>query len=113
VWARPGEVRNVFVGHVAASGVSTLTWQPPLEPGGTAPSYRVLRSGDPANFVDATTCLAIANPLLAMATDGASPAPGAVFYYLVRATNGCPGDEGIGTLGTSSSGAEHLGRSCP
>jgi hypothetical protein len=113
VWARPGEVRDVLVGHDAASAVSTISWSPLLEPGGTAPTYRVLRSGDPANFVDATTCLAVANPLLTMATDGVSPAPGAVVHYLVRATNGCPGDEGVGTLGASSSGAEHQGRSCP
>ena len=113
VWARPGEVRSVLVGHDAVSGVSTFTWLPPLDPGGTAPSYQVLRSSDPSNFVDATTCLVLPNAQVAMATDGASPAPGAVFYYLVRALNACPGDEGLGPLGASSSGAEHQGRSCP
>ena len=108
VWARPGEVRNVL-----ASGVSTITWSPPLDPGGTAPSYQVLRSGDPTNFVIGTTCLALLNPLLTLVTDTTAPAPGAVFHYLVRAMNTCPGDAGIGTLGASSSGAEHQGRSCP
>ena len=108
VWARPGEVQSVLF-----SQASTITWSPPLAPGGTAPSYQVLRSVAPGNFVDATDCLALANPQLAVATDAASPAPGTAFHYLVRARNACPGEAGIGTLGMGPAGTERVGRSCP
>jgi hypothetical protein len=108
VWARPGEVRNVLF-----SQASTITWSPPLAPGGTAPGYELLRSSVPDNFVDATACLALANPQLTMATDAASPAPGLAFHYLVRARNACPGATGLGTLGAGPSGGERPGRSCP
>jgi len=113
VWGRPGEVTGVLLAHDASSATTTITWSPPAAPGGTAPGYEVLRSSDPGNFVDATVCLALSDPQQALATDNASPAPGTLFYYLMRAENACPGDIGVGPLGPGPSGAERAGRSCP
>ena len=45
--------------------------------------------------------------------DSDVPLPGQVFFYGVRAVNGCPGSEADGSLGTRSNGAERVGRNCP
>jgi len=106
LWAIPGEARNLrFAGNH-----QTLTWQAPLAPGGVAGQvvYDLLRSGNPQTF-DAASCVESNDGTNLTAVDGQTPAPGARFYYLVRAENPC----GAGTLGMSSAGVPHSGVACP
>ncbi len=110
LWGTPGEVLGVAAAK--AGSTLTLTWSPPLDPGGTAPTYDVLRSGDPKIFTGASAiCLADANPSNTTAVDSQNPLPNKVNSYLVRARNGCAA--GVGTLGTNSAGVPRSGRSCP
>jgi hypothetical protein len=43
--------------------------------------------------------------------DEGIPLSGELFHYLIRAENVCP--SGVGSLGSSSGGVPHVGRSCP
>jgi hypothetical protein len=113
VWATPGEAGlGLTATHNVLSGVTTLTWGPPAAPGGTAPSlrYDTLRTGVPSDFTAPAECLESSGTDTAT-PDAQSPAPGGVYFYLVRAVNACP--SGTGTLGTKTGGAERPGRSCP
>jgi len=105
IWATPSEV----LGDQFADAV-TLAWSPPSAPGGTADVYDVLRSTNPADFVGAATCI-MTRTAATNAADPATPLPGQVFFYLVRADDACP--SGLGSLGTTSSGTARTGRSCP
>ncbi len=104
-WGTPSEVRDLLFGDGA-----TLVWMAPAFPGTTTDFFDLIRSGTPADFVTSAICVAshISN---ITATDAASPAPGAAFFYLVRAQDGCP--NGQGSLGTTSGGTMRTGRSCP
>ena len=108
VWATPGEVRSLEVKQ--ADGVTSLTWAPPLYPGGMSPRYDTIRSSAPNDFVTAADCIE---------TDGTdtesvdldTPNEGEVSFYVIRCENDCP--LGEGTLGTDSSSTPRLGRMCP
>ena len=72
---------------------------PPIElettrPGATA--VRPVESNDGPNRV---------------ASDATLPPPGGVLFYVNRARNACP--SGLGSLGTTSAGAERVGVTCP
>jgi len=111
VWGTPGEV----VGMTVTS--STLTWSAPLSPGGDAGSllYDTIRSTVRSNFFTAppATCVESNDGPNTTAVDPLSPPSGGAFYYVVRAQNACPGALGVGSLGTTSSGAPRLARDCP
>jgi hypothetical protein len=99
VWAAPGEVAGLrFLDHNLMEWNTTQTGSLP----GTA-NYNVLRSSTPQNFLTLAVCV--------FSFDGTEPAPGAIFYYQVRARNDCP--NGLGSLGTRSDGTPRVGRSCP
>jgi hypothetical protein len=108
VWATPSEAFMLVLSHDPAVG-TTLTWYPPLEPGGTKLTYQTLRFDDPGDFDLTALCLA-ADPLLTTSVDAENPATGYGFFYLVRARNTCP--LGLGPLGTDSSGDPRTG-TCP
>lgn len=97
----PGEVTGVLM---LADG-TTLWWSAQ-----SGASYDVVRAeGMPFGGGAPESCVA---PATAddWATDASAPAPGAAFYYVVRARNGC----GPGTYGWDSSGAvERLTGTCP
>lgn len=104
-WAIPSEVLgDQFVDDV------TLTWSPPSAPGAAVDAYDVLRSTDSADFVGAEVCVGTRSTATSLA-DGATPPLGQAFFYLVRADDACP--NGLGSLGTSSSGVARTGRNCP
>ena len=84
-----------------------LDWDEPLEPGGQIPLYHVLRGLESGNFGSAI-CLDVTDQT--SASDAELPAPGGVYYYLVRASNGCPA--GDGSLGQDSLGLERAGTDC-
>ncbi len=105
VWSAPSEVQNVLFTDGA-----TLVWDKPSDPGATTLLYDAVRSGNASDFVDNATCVA-SGAVSPTAFDAAVPLPGQVFYYLIRADDGCP--NGQGSLGADSSGTPRTARSCP
>jgi hypothetical protein len=107
VWSIPGEVIG---GNFDADRV-TISWSAPADPGGTPASivYDTLRSGAAGNFTSGTVCVESNHGADTIATDGATPAAGTAFYYLIRAENAC----GAGTLGARSDGTPRSGVNCP
>ncbi|ANM29332.1 hypothetical protein ABI59_06590 [Acidobacteria bacterium Mor1] len=107
-YAVPGEVRDLRLSDDGL-GNTTLSWMPPLQPGGT-PSYDSIRSDDAADFSQT-------GPGECIETSGADqstlesfvPARDQVVFYLVRASTPC----GYGTAGYDSSGAERDALICP
>jgi hypothetical protein len=72
--------------------------------------YDTLRSVSPVDFLTAA-CLESDDGPDTTAADGTIPSVGQVFYYLTRAQNACP--QGVGSLGSNSSGAPRAGVDCP
>jgi N-acetylneuraminic acid mutarotase len=105
VWTTPAEARDLMF-----TSTDDLAWSPPNAPGATALTYDLVRSSAPDNFAYNVVCLG-AGTAATTATDLETPDEGQVFYYLVRAVNGCPSGDGI--LGTSSDGTPVPGFSCP
>jgi len=101
----PGEVRNMRVSLSApGSRTAALAW----DADAGAASYNVYRGGQ-ASLSD-LGCFASGVTGTSATDDGALPAPGRLFVYLVTARN-CNGES---TLGFSSSGTERANRSpCP
>jgi hypothetical protein len=110
IWSAPGAVEKLELARAPGTG-TVLTWTAPAERGGDAVRYEAIRSADPGNFVTDTSCLAHADPAAAQTIDTENPAPGAVFYYEVRAQSSCA--DGEGPLGRGSNGLARVGRSCP
>jgi len=106
-WGTPGETLNLRF----TSG-TTLDWDPPAAPGAPTSDllYDTLRAVSPDGFLSAS-CLESDDGPDTTATDGTIPSVGQVFFYLTRAQNACP--QGVGTLGTNSSGAPRAGVDCP
>ncbi|HEV8199310.1 MAG TPA: hypothetical protein VGS03_04750 [Candidatus Polarisedimenticolia bacterium] len=96
------------VGSISADG-TLFSWNAPA---GGALRYDLLRTSNPADFVNGAVCVAsdISDPV---AEDDDVPPPGGFFYYLVRAENACPAALGSGPLGFRSNGQPIQGRSCP
>lgn len=111
VWGTPGEVSGL-----ALSGTA-LNWVAPPAIGGIPSSirYDTIRSTIPGDFVSAppATCVESNDGPNTTATDPTTPIAGTPFYYLVRAENACPGNLGVGPLGTLSSGTPRAARDCP
>jgi hypothetical protein len=107
VWSRPSDVALSF-SHVQGSDPTTITWQPPADPGGNAPPwFDTLRSGNAGDFVTAV-CLET-DDTDGTAVDSDVLSLGSIFHYLVRAENAC----GTGSLGNDSTGLERAGATCP
>jgi len=102
-WAVPGTVPGLtFIDQ------STMTWNPPAPPGGTAPLYDTLRAALPDGFSSSLMCVEEADAGTT-STDPDIPSPGEVAYYLVRAQNGC----GTGGVGATSDDTPRAATSCP
>ena len=113
VYGRPGETRNTTLTHDTGTSVTTIEWLAPTDLGGTpgSESYDLLRSSQAADFNTNTTCLETMSSSTT-STDAETPAPGSAFFYLSRARNACP-SEGVGSLGSASTGSERSGTACP
>lgn len=112
VWARPDPVTGLILTHDVPSSTTTLTWDAPVDVGGTvAPAYDLLRSDLATDFSGAAICVESDDGTNSTAIDATTPAAGGLFHYLVRAENACP--TGPGDLGDGSSGQERPGRVCP
>lgn len=105
-YARPGEAQALQF-----TDVSTLAWSPPAQPGGAVICYDLLRAESTAGFAGSGICVESFDCLDASAHDVETP--GSIFYYLVRARNGCPPPNDAGTLGTTSDGTPRNGMNCP
>ena len=105
-WATPGEVVNLLIDATT----DTITWDPPVDPGGNAIVYDVIRSGDPADFVSNADCIESGDGSDTQAVDS-EPLLSGAFCYLVRALNGCPAGEG--SLGDNSAGDPRTAAACP
>jgi len=99
VWAPPTDPHDLLLPTNTG-----LSWFPPNTKGARSVLYDVLRSESAGDFL-AAVCLE-SNDTNTMASD--TVVPGSIFYYLVRAKNGCGS-----SMGTSSRGIPHAGRSCP
>jgi hypothetical protein len=110
-WALPGEVDNLTLAPAGGPGGATrLAWPEPDFKGGTAVQYDVLRSDSPWYFDwGSLVCLETNDAADREAFDASSPAPGAAWFYLVRAGNAC----GEGALGASSTGTPRSALTCP
>jgi subtilisin family serine protease len=93
-WSAPGPAQGVLVHEDRA----TFTWDPPADPGGGEVLYDLVRS-TAADDLGAATCV-----VSSVATPAASDpeTPEQVFYYVVRARNGCGASLGDGTYGPRS-----------
>jgi len=98
-WFAPSEVLEWSVTQDALTGLVEFSWSEPLYLGGTSVLYDVVSSPLPGEFEVSGSCLASGVP-----GDGHSdPAPvdpGAVSYFLVRASNCAPGSAGADSAGT-------------
>jgi hypothetical protein len=112
VWAPPGEILNLRVSRDYLSIATILEWDPPALAGTTIPlTYDLLRSVDPTSFASPGFCKESDDGSDRFAVEWEVPAPGAIFYYLVRSDGECPGAGG--SLGTGSDGTPRSGRLCP
>ncbi|HEY3175328.1 MAG TPA: FG-GAP-like repeat-containing protein [Candidatus Polarisedimenticolia bacterium] len=112
-WGTPAEAGDLILEHDPMTATTMLTWSPPGAAGGTATLYDVIRSLDPAGFLNGGTCSESDDGTDTLFLETAEPSPGAIFFYLVRAQNACPGPAGIGPLGFDSAGSPIAGRACP
>jgi hypothetical protein len=108
-WATPGEVQSLRLTYDSGTGVSTLSWQEPVEPGASSVLYDVVRTGDPQNFDLGITCVAGDDTAL-IATDSVNLQVNTAAYYLIRAENQCP--DGLGDAGAATDGTPRMMRDC-
>jgi choice-of-anchor B domain-containing protein len=83
VWNDPTPAQALTL---TESALDNLTWSAPVSPGATSVTYDLLRSGDPGDFMSG---VCMDSGTATTATDAAVPAPGAVWYYLIRVENSC------------------------
>jgi len=108
-WSTPGEAL-VRAAHVTGTGVTTLSWTPPANPGALSVRYDVLRSTDARNFVALGACVAT-DTSGTSATDSTTPSADSTFFYIVRTENSCA--TGGSNAGAGSDGVPRAARTCP
>jgi hypothetical protein len=110
LWSPPSDVQNLMVDFSAATGVTTLTWSPPANPGGNAsPVYDTLSSFSRSDFGAGGSCVLGNGPDTTSTLTTPTLAVGQALYFLVRAESSC----GAGPLGFNSAGTAIAGRNCP
>jgi hypothetical protein len=114
IWGAPSEVLDLLLEHSGGpSGTTTLSWAPPLDPGGTPPlqvDYDTVRSETPEDFATGGSCVEADDGSDTMAIDSTVVAPGSVLYFVVRPQND---DCGQGSAGSTSAGNLRDVRVCP
>jgi glucose/arabinose dehydrogenase len=110
LWAIPGEATGLRTERSApGSGSTTVTWNPPASPGGSAIAYECAVSPLAGDFSSPTAaCLESGDGSDPTALDPSSPDAGQTRFVLVRAVNAC----GRGSAGAGSGGDRAL-RTCP
>jgi hypothetical protein len=93
--------------------LDTLIFSTDGLPGSDFDVVDIVRSSDPANFLNGSVCVGTNVPWFASrVTDTTIPAPGQVNFYLGQMENGCPGSLGEGPICPASDGAARLIRQC-
>jgi hypothetical protein len=110
VWMAPGEPASLALSFDPVTGVTTMGWLAPSQPGGTSVFYDVMRTRNKNNFVTLTACVEINDGNDTAASDTIVPPIGTGFFYLVRSENICPG---ASRAGSDSTGAPIPARNCP
>jgi hypothetical protein len=110
IWDTPGEAVDLRLDPDGTGGTK-LEWSEPVLTGAVSLTYDVLRSDVASDFVGMTECLPSADRSSRVWTENASPVPGGIFHYVVRAVNDCP--RGVGSLGSNSANEIRAGRACP
>lgn len=106
VWAIPSEVGGVAI----AANKTTISWNVPAAPGGTSLLYDVFRGQQASPGANPVYSCLSPNQTGTSASDGTTPAPGALpFLYVVRAQTTC----GEGTVGQGKNGPVRAVPSCP
>ena len=105
VHAIPGEVPALTI----AADKATLSWTPPLDPGGSSTVYDLVRSTSKSDFASAAATCVATGVGGTTASDATAPASGLGSFYLVRGRNSC----GLGSAGKTSANAEINVRLCP
>jgi hypothetical protein len=104
LWGFPTPARDLVVSK-GGLGLQ-LDWAPPLEGGPVGPSYDLLRSTDPADFVDDGKTICVESDDFDTTATESVPA-GDIQFYLVAVQDGCGGR----TLGDTG-GVPRVGREC-
>jgi hypothetical protein len=101
-WSMPAPVTDLRLGK----GATGFTWTAPPSSGGAV--YDLLKSGNPADFWNAT-CVAASVPQTSVPSAwDAAPAPGQIAFYLVRVHGEC----GTAPMGTNFDGTPRQGTAC-
>ena len=101
-WTAPSPVTNLSL----SKETTGFSWTQPVSGGGAV--YDLLRSGQAADFWNAT-CVSSGRPETSVpAAWDANPAPGEIVFYLVRARSAC----GTAPMGSSSNGSPRQGTAC-
>jgi len=110
IWSRPSELGPLSLFHDQPTGLTLLSWDPPLEHGALSVVYDTLRSELPFDFM-AADCIESDDGFDLSAEDGGFIPSGMAYYYLVRAQNSCP--QGEGSLGVDWRWRPRESRPCP
>jgi hypothetical protein len=105
LWSAPSPVRDLLLNR---EPLDNLGWTVPLEPGGIAVLYDLLRSRQADDFGEVGTDCIESDEIDLVATDSGLPLSGEVYHYLVRVENPCGGN-----MGSDRDGTPRLGRNCP
>ena len=115
-WQSPSEVDSLQGTHDRTTGITTWSWSPPAQSGGSIVRYDVLRSfpGDSYHGFGASSSCAETNDSsdTAWVEPPAVLPPGQFAAYVVRARNGCYGTN-VHNIGHASNGTTREGRACP
>ena len=113
-WSPPSEAESLMLSHNPMTGITSLTWIAPSDAGGsTSPAHDVLRSSIAPDFGTGSACVESNDGVNTTAIDPQEPELSSVFYYLIRAKNGCLYPYSLGSLGNGSDGTPRTGRDCP
>ena len=110
IWGLPGEAGTLLLDYDPLTGETQLGWSPPAKPGSTSVLYDLLTANTADGFAQSALCVETGGADTVAVFLDAVP-PQSVAFFLVRATNGCPG--GLGALGTDSSGFPRIAGPCP
>lgn len=105
IWMLPGNVQDVLFG----ADKQTLDWNAPALLGSTAVIYDTVRADTATTFDPAGVCVETDDGVDLQSVDAGVPPSGAVYYYLVRAQNGC----GQGSVSDDSNGVPRTATGCP
>lgn len=100
VWSAPGPAVGL---RLTDGGATSISWDPPLDPGSSVLRYDVVRSHAADDF-STVTCV-VTSSTGTTGSDSAMPAN--IFFYLVRAKSPCGA-----TLGSGSDGQPRTAKIC-